>query len=109
MYEYRAILKRIVDADTIDCDVDMGFRAWRMGERFRLASINAYEMRGHERELGKAATNYLSGIIKPGDELVLVTEKDPDSFGRWIATVYYKGLNLNDDLVEKGHAVYKQY
>lgn len=102
-------MRRIVDADTIDCDVDMGFRAWRMNERFRLAGIDAYEVRGPERELGKSATRFLESIIQPGDELVLLTAKDPDNFGRWIATVFYQTVDLNDLLVEKGHAVYKEY
>lgn len=109
MYVYRAILKRIVDADTIDCDVDMGFRSWRMNERFRLAGIDAPEMRGPERPDGIQATDYLSSIMPLGAEITLHTEKDPGSFGRWIATVYHDGVNINDHLVEAGHAVRAEY
>jgi micrococcal nuclease len=105
MYTYRAIVRRIVDGDTIDCDVDMGFRAWRMNERFRLADINAPEVRGPEREQGKAATAFVKSLIQPGDEITIETAKDPDNFGRWIATVYIDGKSLNDTLVENGHAV----
>ena len=109
MYSYRAIVRRIVDGDTIDCDVDMGFRAWRMGERFRLDGIDAPEVRGPERDAGKAATAFVEGMLSPGDEITIETAKDPDNFGRWIATVYVGGKSLNDALVENGHAVRKEY
>jgi micrococcal nuclease len=109
MYTYRAIVRRIVDGDTIDCDVDMGFRAWRMNERFRLAGINAPEMRGPEREQGKASKAFVESLIQPGDEITIETAKAPDNFGRWIATVYIDGQSLNETLVEQGHAVTKSY
>ena len=98
-----------MDGDTLDCDVDMGFRAWRMNERFRLAEINAPEMRGPERDAGKASKSFVESLIKPGMEIIIETAKDPDSFGRWIATVYIDNQSLNDVLVEKGYAVYKSY
>ena len=109
MYTYRAIVRRIVDGDTIDCDVDMGFRAWRMNERFRLAGINAPEVRGPERDAGKASKAFVESMIRPGDEVTIVTARDPDNFGRWIATIYSGGKSVNDALVEKGYAVYKAY
>jgi micrococcal nuclease len=109
MYTYRAIVRRIVDGDTIDCDVDMGFRAWRMNERFRLAGINAPEVRGPERDAGKAAKAFVESRIQPGDEITIETAKDPDNFGRWIATVFVNGQSLNDALVIEGHAVVKSY
>ena len=109
MYTYRAIVRKIVDGDTIDCDVDMGFRAWRMNERFRLAGINAPEMRGPERDAGKASKAFVESLIKPGAEIIIETDKDPDNFGRWIATVYINEKSLNDALVENGHAVKKSY
>ena len=109
MYTYRAIVRKIVDGDTLDCDVDMGFRAWRMNERFRLAGINAPEVRGPERDAGKASKSFVESLIKPGTEIIIETAKDPDNFGRWIATVYIDNKSLNDVLVEKGYAVYKSY
>ncbi|MDX5401068.1 MAG: thermonuclease family protein [Rhodobacterales bacterium] len=109
MYTYRAIVRRIVDGDTVDCDVDMGFRAWRMNERFRLAGVNTPEMRGPDRDAGRAAKAFVESLIAPGAEIIIETAKDPDSFGRWIATVYINNQSLNDALVDHGHAVRKSY
>lgn len=109
MYQYRAIVRRIVDGDTIDCDVDMGFRAWRMNERFRLAGIDAPEIRGPDRDAGRAAKAFVESLIAPGAEITIETARDPDNFGRWIATVYINNQSLNDALVDRGHAVRKSY
>lgn len=125
MYTYRATVRRIIDGDTIDCDVDMGFRAWRMGERFRLAGINAPETRRpngyrtanpeqaamhiQQVEAGRAAKSFVENLIPIGSQITIQTQPDPDNFGRWIATVYVNEKNLNDTLVETGHAVRQSY
>lgn len=108
-YRYSAIVRRVIDADTIDLDVDMGFRAWRMRERFRLAGINAPEMRGPQKALGQAAKAWLEAALPIGSAVVIETAKDPDSFGRWIATVWHGDMCLNDALVQAGHASIKSY
>lgn len=108
-YTYRARVRRIVDADTIDVDIDMGFRAWRIKERLRLAGIDAWEVRGPEREKGLAAKEALGRMIAPGDMVTITTEPDPDNFGRWIAMVYMDALCLNSWLVDHGHAVWREY
>lgn len=109
-YIYRAIVVRIVDGDTIDLNVDMGFRAWRMKERFRLAGINAPETnRAETAAAGRAARDYLASLVSPGCTVVIETAKDPDVFGRWVARVMFDGLCINDALVEAGHAVRKEY
>lgn len=108
-YRYSAIVRRIVDADTIDLDVDCGFRAWRMRERFRLAGINAPEMRGPQRQAGQAARAWLEAALPIGSAVVIESAKDPDVFGRWIARIWHDGTCLNDALVEAGHAAVHDY
>lgn len=108
-YRYSAVVRRVIDADTIDLDVDMGFRAWRMRERFRLAGINAPEMRGPQRTAGQAAKQWLEQTLPVGSSVVIQSEKDPDNFGRWIATVWHEGTCLNEALVQAGHASIKSY
>lgn len=109
-YTYRATVVRIIDGDTLDLNVDLGFRAWRMKERFRLAGINAPESnRAASAPAGKAARDYLSAMLPAGCEVTIQTAKDPDNFGRWIATVWHDGACLNDALVEAGHAVRREY
>lgn len=110
MYRYRATVRRIVDGDTLDLDVDMGFRAWRLKERFRLAGINAPESnRAASAAAGRAARDWLAETIPVGSVVTIETAKDPDNFGRWIATVWRDDLNINDALVEAGHAVRRVY
>jgi micrococcal nuclease len=108
-YTYNAIVRRIVDGDTIDVDIDMGFRAWRMRERLRLDSINAPETRGPSRDDGLAAKKFLSELIPEGSQIVICTKPDPDAFGRWIANVFIGETYVNYAMVEEGHAVRKTY
>lgn len=117
MWTYRAHLIRIVDGDTIDVDVDLGFYITRR-QRVRLAGINAPEIRGRERPAGLAADKWLTDYLSDADHLVIRTEKVSDSFGRWVAWVWHGDGYVEDDplplsvnhlMVEAGHAVWKDY
>lgn len=108
-YRYSAVVRRIVDADTIDLDVDCGFRSWRIRERFRLAHINAPEMRGPQKAAGQAAKVWLEAALPVGSSVVIESAKDPDNFGRWIAKVWHDGVCLNEALVAAGHATVRDY
>ena len=108
-FVYRAIVRRVIDGDTLDVDIDMGFRAWRMRERLRLMGINTPEIRGAERVAGIAAKAYVESRLPPGTEIIIKTAPDPDAFGRWLAWVWVNGDLLNIELVAKGHAVEKTY
>lgn len=124
-YEYpkgsfRARCIRVVDGDTAELLVDMGFHSYRQ-EKFRFAGIDAPELRGSKdkdrRELAREAKEFVVEAIAAHhpDEwgLRIETEKDPDNFGRYICKIFYKYLDeeicLNDKLVELGLAVYKKY
>jgi micrococcal nuclease len=110
MYEYKAIMRRVIDGDTIVVDIDLGFAIWRHEERLRLADINAPEIKGAERPAGLKAKAALEQLLYPGRELFIRTEKDKsDSFGRWIAHVYTDTNYVNDWLILEGHATYKEY
>lgn len=105
MYQYRARLVRVVDADTVDLDLDLGFQLERRNGRYRLARIDAPEV---NTEAGKAAKHVLLERLQAAASLLVVTSK-ADSFGRWLAEVYADGSNVNDWLVTTGHAVYRSY
>lgn len=107
LYYYKAQVLRIIDGDTIDVSILIGFNI-SLTERLRLARINAPEVRGEEREAGLAAKEWLISQIAIGSEILIRTEKD-DSFGRYIAEIYLDDLNLNDEMVKVGHAEYKEY
>jgi micrococcal nuclease len=110
LWTYRAKLVRVIDGDTIDLQIDQGFRSYRM-ERARLLGLNCPEVHGATRAAGDAATAFVIGWLRVGSALdpwplILQTEKS-DVFGRYLATVFrvIDGACLNDDLLASGHAV----
>lgn len=106
MYQYAATVVRAVDGDTVDLDVALGFRISNR-DRFRLTGINAPE-RG---QLGWAeATAALATMIPAGSVVAIQTHhpttRDPkDKYGRWLATVFFNGADINQAMVDQGHAV----
>jgi len=50
MYEYNCTITRVVDGDTVDVDVDLGWDTWRRGERIRLYGIDTPECRTRDDE-----------------------------------------------------------
>ncbi len=103
LYEYRATVVTVVDADTIDLEVDLGFYTTTR-QRFRLEGINAPE--NHTDE-GKVATAYLRDLLPVGTSVRIETKKDRrEKFGRYLATVFLPdGTCVNNMLVQEGHAV----
>ncbi len=84
MYEYNCNIVRVVDGDTVDVDIDLGFGIWVRNERVRLSGIDTPESRTRdltEKFYGKYATQYV--IAKLGESSVLRTKKDrAGKFGR---------------------------
>ena len=74
MFEYKAIVTAVYDADTITVDIDLGFHIWSRGEKIRLFGINAPEVRGIERPQGLKSRDWLRERILD-KEIVLKTHK----------------------------------
>ena len=104
MYEYKATVTSVIDADTIDCQVDLGFHM-TAHLRFRLARIDAPEIRGVERAEGLKATEYLLRLLNKVEGKITVRSIKTGNFGRWLAEVYIDGENINDKMIAAGHAV----
>lgn len=103
---YAAVVRHVVDGDTIDCLVDLGINIYAY-EVIRLAGLNAPESnRAATMAAGRAAKVYLEALLPPGTRVVLATKPAPDSFGRYIATVTRAddGVDVNALLVASGHA-----
>jgi len=101
LYNYKASLVRIIDADTIEVDINLGFfMTYRT--KVRLLGIDAPE---RYTEDGKAATAWLTKYIPLGHEVTLDVFKGAEKYGRWLAYVTYNGVNVNEELVKTGHAV----
>ncbi len=78
-------LIRVVDGDTVDLEVDLGFRLKTI-HRFRLRGYNAPEARGPEFHLGQAAKLRLDEVLEMAMGIRITTHK-ADSFGRWLCDV----------------------
>ena len=115
MYEYKCKILRVVDGDTVDVDIDLGFGIWMHKERVRMMGIDTPESRTRdkvEKAFGLASKDRLKELLPIGSIQVLKTEIDRSGedkkgkFGRIL------GDFLTDDnrrctniLVEEGHAV----
>jgi micrococcal nuclease len=114
LYHYRAVVRTVYDGDTCTVDIDLGLGSWIHGEKLRLYRINAPEVRGVERPAGLLSRDFLRSKIQ-GKEVVLLTVKDKKGkYGRYLADIWLNDddgnwINVNDLLVQQGHAVYKEY
>ena len=119
MYEYKAIVERVVDGDTIDVIIDLGFKTWKK-VRVRMEGINTPESRTRdleEKKRGLAAKDRLVEILKYNGNQCTLKVSGVGKFGRAIASVYVDTLspasnqssmtivNVNKQLIEEGHAV----
>lgn len=111
MYEYRVkAVTNIVDGDTIDVDIDLGFNV-SYSQRVRLAGIDTPESRTkdlEEKALGLEVKQKIKKDIAAAKSVVIRTEK-PDSsekYGRILGWIYLDGstVSLNESLIEEGYA-----
>lgn len=101
-YTYDARVLRVIDGDTIDVEVDCGFRMLAR-QPLRIAHVDAAE---RYTELGKAATAYLSALLMGSDKRVVVrTVKPVEKYGRYLADVFVDDVDVGALLIELGFAV----
>ncbi len=103
MYEYEASVKQIVDGDTIEFSVDLGFHMY-FREQMRLAHYAAPEIKGPERPLGLIAKQKLEELL-PLDTIVTIRSHKTEKFGRWLAEVVWKDGTLSDFLIQQGYGL----
>jgi len=101
LYNYKATLVKITDADTIEADIQLGFYI-TFRAKIRLMGINAPEK---NTDSGKEAIKWLTAYLPLGHEITLEVYKVPEKYGRWLAYVTYNGANVNEELIKSGHAV----
>jgi len=109
MYEYGCQVTRVVDGDTIDVDLDLGFDIIYKC-RVRLYGIDTPESRTRnkdEKVRGKLAAKFLKDAISNGKNVILQTQlKDSKGkFGRVLASVVVDGININQRMVTNHLAV----
>ncbi len=107
-YLYPAKVERIIDGDTIVVDLYLGLGVILDDQYIRFYGIDAWEIRGEEREKGLEAKKYLEERLSKGNiEIEIFLEwgqNGKGKYGRWLGIVYVDGVNVNAELVEKGHA-----
>ena len=113
MHEYKVNILKLVDGDTVDVDIDLGFGIWLRKERVRIMGIDTPESRTSdkvEKVFGLAAKNRLSSLL--GAEAILqtqVSKKGEDMKGKF-GRVLGNFISLNGEkcaavLIREGHAV----
>jgi len=118
MYEYRVEIVKVVDGDTVDVDIDLGFGVWLKKERVRLFGIDTPESRTRdlvEKKHGLAAKDFLVKEMEEADDVILATNKDAEGkFGRILGTLIgvhnneldgSMRVNINEKMVDFHHAV----
>jgi len=132
MYIYSLKIKSIYDGDTLTGVVDLGFGI-NMDIKVRLARINTPELRTkdkNEKIKGYAARDFLRQFLDKYKKSLRIRTVEKGKYGRWIGEIlidlskhewdedivdeapggpFEQYLNVNDLLVKKGYAIYKEY
>jgi len=104
--QYRAKVKRVVDGDTLDLDIDLGFHI-TLSERVRLMGIDTPETRTRdpiEKANGLKSKGFVEDFVALRDGNVLLKVHGFGKFGRPLVDLFVDGHNLNHKLVELGYA-----
>lgn len=115
--EYDVVLLKVVDGDTVDVDINLGFGVWLKDERVRIMGIDTPESRTRdkvEKVFGTAAKDRLKELLAEGGKLITTENKDGEDmkgkFGRILGDFYverYEGQKekVTDIMIEEGHCV----
>ena len=108
-YEYVAKLDRVVDGDTCDAMIDLGFNTW-VKKRIRFFGVDTWESRTRnleEKKKGLAAKAYVKDLLENSDEgKFSIISHGVGKYGRVLGELFVKGhdKSVNELLKENGHA-----
>ena len=115
MYEYNSIIRYVVDGDTVDVDIDLGFGVWLRDQRVRLYGIDTPESRTRdltEKLFGLAAKDFVKNYLTVGSKQILKTfiGKDGEDmrgkFGRILGDFFINdGKMLVKTMITEGYGV----
>jgi micrococcal nuclease len=110
MYEYNCKVVRIIDGDTVDVDIDLGFDVWLKKQRIRLFGVDTPESRTRdalEKKFGIMAKNFVKGRLPVGSNQVLRTRLDDSrgKFGRILGEFVMEDTTLNQLLIVTNNGV----
>ena len=108
MYEYHCKIVKVVDGDTVDVDIDLGFGVWLKKERVRVNGIDTPESRTRDKEekkFGLISKNRVKQLLPVGSTQILKTESDRNGedkkgkFGRILGDFVFNKPVSNDDKI----------
>ena len=115
MWTYRAKVVRVIDGDTVDVDIDLGFGIWQKNERVRIMGIDTPESRTRdleEKAKGLEAKARLIELLdkvsaKPG--FFRIRSHGLGKYGRLLGELFImdnngNSISINQQLIEEGHA-----
>ena len=111
MYKYKAKLVRVVDGDTADVMIDLGFNVWTK-QRLRFKGVDTWEKRTRDKEekiRGLAATAFTTEYLEKNNGLFTIQSYGVGKYGRVLGEVFImdsegKQYNINEQLKAEGHA-----
>jgi micrococcal nuclease len=115
MFEYAASVIKVIDGDTIDCEVDLGFTVF-VKVRFRLYGVNCMETKlgantnAEQKALGLKAKQIVTDELL-GKTVVIKSSIGPaagldtDKYGRYLARIYINDEYYNQTLIDRGLAI----
>tara|TARA_Y100000114_G_scaffold81667_1_gene75329 strand:+ start:2913 stop:3329 length:417 start_codon:yes stop_codon:yes gene_type:complete len=108
MYTYKVDVTRVVDGDTVDVDIDLGFGMTYKKQRVRMMGIDTPESRTRDLEekfYGKQSKYFLESLLKDKD--VELVSHDKGKFGRILGELFLEGepLSVNQMMIQNYHAV----
>ena len=117
MYEYKVKVVKVVDGDTIDVDIDLGFGMVYKKQRVRMMGIDTPESRTRdkvEKLFGKASKKHLKKLLEECESISLVSH-DKGKFGRILGDIFTHHVeghpvfghkvNINKQMILDSHAV----
>ena len=107
-YIYGAKLLRVVDGDTADCMIDLGFDTW-VKARLRFKGVDTWEKRTRdkaEKVKGIAASAFTTSYLEKNDGNFTIQSFGKGKYGRILAEIFIEGeeKSLNTLLIENDHA-----
>ena len=110
--EYDVKVIKVVDGDTVDVDIDLGFGVTLTDERVRIMGIDTPESRTRDKVedlFGEAAKARLKELMADGGKLITTEDRKGEDmkgkFGRILGDFLVDGKKVTDILIEEGHAV----
>ena len=108
MYRYKVSVVKVVDGDTVDVDIDLGFGMSYKKQRVRMLGIDTPESRTRdlvEKKFGKASKAHLKSILESGG--IQLVSHDKGKFGRILGELFIgdSSYSINQQMIDEHHAV----